>query len=763
MFSRISPTFGGGGRDSDAQRHSPSTGSATMQIASCPSQDLALTNAVFVNPVDFINLSPPSGSRGGNAIIDIAGFLFTARAHEGIPAGSVGLNMVQRKILRVSLGDVAMAGAYKGGPLRDIVLLTVELDHVTRKRGLDGVKLTAELIKRFEGQPFSVNQKVTFEWCGTNYLLSVTAVLVQGDESSSTRGMLAKDTAFVFEMAPGASIQVANQKGGMASQLFKQRDINFNKLGIGGLDSEFGDIFRRAFASRVFPPHIVERLGINHVKGMLLHGPPGTGKTLIARQLGKLLNGKEPKVVNGPEVLSKYVGQAEENIRKLFEEAEADQKKLGAASQLHIIIFDEIDALCKQRGSVRDGTGVHDTIVNQLLTKIDGVDSLNNILLIGMTNRKDLLDEALLRPGRLEVQVEIGLPDEAGRRQILAIHTSRMAANQYMDRNVDLDSLAATTKNFSGAEIEGLVKSATSYALNRQIDVNDLSKAIDEENVKVTMNDFENAMHEIKPAFGSAATSLEMYRLNGMLDRGSRFAHVLSTCRTLVAQLQRSTNTPLLSLLLEGPTGSGKTALAATLAIESGFPFVKVVSAENMVGMSEQSKCAAIAKVFDDAVKSSLSLVFLDDIERLLEYTAIGPRFSNLVLQTILILVRKLPPKGRKLLVIGTTSLPEVMESMEVSTSFNVVQHVPLLNEEDIRQVLRSLDVFHPMDLEMASASLDSELPIKKLLMLIEMALHREEELAEDGSTSKPSPSSTPGKRRISVATFAECLRDLLR
>ena len=145
------------------------------------------------------------------------------------------------------------------------------------------------------------------------------------------------------------------------------------------------------------------------------------GKTLIARQIGKMLNGKEPKIVNGPEVLNKYVGASEENIRALFAEAEADQEAHKEYSELHVIIFDEIDAICKSRGSVGGGSGVHDTVVNQLLTKIDGVDSLNNILLIGMTNRKDMLDEALLRPGRLEVQVEIGLPDDKGRLQILKV------------------------------------------------------------------------------------------------------------------------------------------------------------------------------------------------------------------------------------------------------------------------------------------------------------------------------------------------------
>jgi vesicle-fusing ATPase len=183
--------------------------------------------------------------------------------------------------------------------------------------------------------------------------------------------------------------------------------VSWEELEIGGLDKEFSSIFRRAFASRSFPPEVVERLGITHVRGMLLHGPPGTGKTLIARKIGEMLRGKPPKIVNGPDVLSKFVGESEKNIRELFADAQKEYAEKKDHSDLHIIIFDEIDALFKQRGSTRDGTGVHDTIVNQVLALIDGVNSLNNILVIGMTNRKDLLDKALLRPGRLEVQVEI--------------------------------------------------------------------------------------------------------------------------------------------------------------------------------------------------------------------------------------------------------------------------------------------------------------------------------------------------------------------
>ena len=627
------------------------------------------------------------------------------RADPAIPPSSVGLNAAQRRITKVSSGDKTVATVFMPPATGfEIGVVNAELDYVSKKavRGpeveVDAPSLTSHLLSRFASQVVTVKQEIAFEYQGTNYQLTINSIVAATDATeeqlTAHQGVLLSESAFVFETRHGSGLKITGQRAVVATQLFKHKEFNFEKLGIGGLDAQFEQIFRRAFASRIFPPAMLERLGIHHVKGVLLYGPPGTGKTLIARQIGKMLNGKEPKIVNGPEVLSKYVGASEENIRNLFKEAEADYQRVGDASDLHVIIFDEIDAICKQRGSVQSGSGVHDTVVNQLLTKIDGVDALNNILLIGMTNRKDMLDDALLRPGRLEVQIEIGLPDERGRLQILQIHTSRMSQNSFLARDVDLIELSQRTKNFSGAEIEGLVKSATSFALNRQIDVNDLSKVIDEENLKVTMEDFLGALDEVQPAFGATIDTLDSYRLHGMVDYGSRYQHLLSSCQTLVRQVESSEATPLITALLEGPQGTGKTALAATVAIESGFPFVKVVSAEALVGFSEAAKCQHIAKIFDDAYKSPLSVIVLDEIERLLEYVAIGPRFSNSVLQTLLVLLKKAPPSGRRLFVIGTTSLGLVMQDMDVAQTFNVAMHVPALDKVEMKNVLGQLGAF---------------------------------------------------------------------
>jgi len=359
----------------------------------------------------------------------------------------------------------------------------IKVDLLAKGKAKGPVPLaTEEMAPAFKaaylGQVLQVNQPLAWDFGGTMLELTVESFqkLVPGGANPSA-GQLLQPTDVVFTRDKGALVALSGAHSGAPRDNIINPDFDFGKLGIGGLGNEFNQIFRRAFASRVFPSHIVKQLGINHVRGMLLFGPPGCGKTLIARTIGKILNAREPKIVNGPEVLDKYVGGSEEKIRELFKDAEKEQAEMGDASGLHVIIFDEIDAICKSRGSTRDSTGVSDSIVNQLLSKIDGVNSLNNILVIGMTNRKDMMDEAILRPGRLEVHVEIGLPDEAGRLQIISIHTKSMREHRRIAEEAldNLAELARLTKNFSGAEIEGLVKSAASFAFQRNVNVKDVS------------------------------------------------------------------------------------------------------------------------------------------------------------------------------------------------------------------------------------------------------------------------------------------------
>ncbi|CAG8562114.1 4008_t:CDS:10 [Diversispora eburnea] len=643
-----------------------------MKVQKCSSEQLALTNYLIVSTRDF-HPNVPDESQASHQI---------------------GTSMVHRRWASLSLGQevsVVTYDPFAESPFVYMIKLDLEVGF---------------LRKAFNNQMFSVGQVLVLEFHGVNLQIIIKSIQVADQDTISRvindetfdpnvpnkggvgagevkgqagirdgiRGILTQQTAIHWSKAAESSIILKAQNS------LIQPDFKFEDMGIGGLDTEFSAIFRRAFASRIFPPSLVEKLGIQHVKGILLYGPPGTGKTLMARQIGKMLNAREPKIVNGPEILNKYVGQSEENVRKLFADAEKEYKAKGEDSGLHIIIFDELDAICKQRGGRSDGTGVGDNVVNQLLAKLDGVEQLNNILIIGMTNRLDLIDEALLRPGRLEVHMEIGLPDEKGRLQILKIHTSKMRQNDILDFDVDFEELASLTKNFSGAEINGLVKSASSFAFNRHVKVGTLAGVTpDVENMKVNRNDFLDALEEVQPAFGVSDEELEQCIQNSIIKFSPFVERILADGQLYIDQVKNSSRTPLVSVLLHGPSGSGKTALAATMARSSEFPFIKLISPESMVGYSELSKTNAIHK-------------------------------------------------DRRLLIIATTNEKSVLEQMNMSDCFNSEIYVPHISElTAVDIVLQELTLFNDEERKRVLEILQEDeiklkIGIKKLLMIIEMS-----------------------------------------
>lgn len=744
-----------------------------LAVGNLPSNRLALTNKVYIGQSNLSQIAKyyeQNGIETGKTmLVEVSGHPYQVEAHPQVPSEAVALNGLQRRFLQLSLSTQVSINPFipSSGMALAALELSVDLlakkkvDPKTKPKEIDTTRLAQTVLLVLEEQIMEPGRTMAIDFEGTKLELTVKHMETikvskkkkkkeQDSVESCKLGQLLAPTVITFSRAEGGAPlaflgdNIADGAAGGASNLFTG-DFDFEKLGIGGLDSEFNQIFRRAFASRIWPAHIIKQMGINHVRGMLLFGPPGCGKTLIARQIGKALNAREPKIVNGPEILNKYVGGSEEKIRELFAEAEKEQLEMGDNSMLHIIIMDEMDAICKQRGSVRDGTGVSDSVVNQLLSKIDGVDSLNNILLIGMTNRKDMIDDALLRPGRLEVHVEIGLPDSNGRLQILNIHTRNMRkANRITPDALDkLPILAEKAKNFSGAELEGLVKAASSYALTRCVDVKDLSKAPDAKNLVLQYSDFERALGDVEPKFGAKATELKAYYRNGFVPYGDNFDMLMGTLERLVEQVRVSDRTPLMSVLLKGPPASGKTAIAAKLAVDSGFPFVRMIAADEMIGHSETSKCQQIHRAFMDSYKSPLSIIFIDDIERIIDYVPIGPRFSNTVLQTLLILLKKVPPDdGRRLMVIGTTSCPELLEDLGLVSAFGVTQTVPLLEEaKDVCEVLRvaaHMDEKHARSI--AQALHNKDIGIKQLLMVAEMA----KQGSEKGS--------------VDVNIFMECL-----
>jgi vesicle-fusing ATPase len=287
-------------------------------------------------------------------------------------------------------------------------------------------------------------------------------------------------------------------------------------------------------------------LGLTPVRGLLLYGPPGCGKTALAREIARALRARAPKIVSAPELLDRWVGGSERLVRELFHDAEAELASVNgdaSRSALHVIVIDEIDAVFRKRSSAEDsGEATRSSTVNQILSKLDGVKSIPNVLLIGMTNRRELLDEALLRPGRLEVQIEIPLPDREGRREILNIHFGALrnrgrlsqplcgaidgtydrdvsdggAVTTTMERGRKRRALKKTTKDvfdylypvrkaafdlahdsvtggFSGADLEGLVRCAGSIALSRARE-----EGAGIESLLITLDDVKQALTEVK-------------------------------------------------------------------------------------------------------------------------------------------------------------------------------------------------------------------------------------------------------------------------
>jgi SpoVK/Ycf46/Vps4 family AAA+-type ATPase len=442
------------------------------------------------------------------------------------------------------------------------------------------------------------------------------------------------------------------------------RDEELKKLGIGGVRNQLDEIFTRVFASRT--SNDFSLYGVNHVKGILLHGPPGTGKTMIARMFSKLLTHIKPKIVNGPELFDKYVGETEKKIRELFSEAIHDEKLYKEDSPLHILIFDEIDSMCRKRGN-RDGHVANDTAVNQLLCMIDGVEALNNVLLIGMTNRIDLIDDALKRPGRFEITIEIPLPDEQGREEILKIY---MEKNKRLAHDIDIKKIARLTKNFTGAELVEIFNIAASQAMKRSM----LSK----DSGKVHMKDFEESISKISPAFGQNLNQYKFIEKSTVsLSLRNSYNNNLSEVNEHAMSLKQPKNleNKVFTILLEGPKGPEKLKFAFEIAKQLDFPFMKLISAQNLIAIEDNEKNNVLISTFLDAQKSSEALIIIDGIEIIISYIRSGlqdSQFSNRIFQTLKTMLTYSVCCEKKIVVVATIgeSVPFITEIFDKKYNF---------------------------------------------------------------------------------------------
>ena len=374
---------------------------------------------------------------------------------------------------------------------------------------------------------------------------------------------------------------------------------------IGGLKDEVKKV-REMIEIPLKRPELFEKLGIAPPKGVLMHGPPGTGKTLLAKAVASESDAHFI-AINGPEIMSKYVGGSEENLREYFEEAEENSPS--------IIFIDELDAIAPKREETNGE--VERRTVAQLLTLMDGLKSRGQVVVIGATNRPDSLDPALRRPGRFDREIEIGVPDSEERKEVLEIHTRNMP----LAEDVDLDKIANTTHGCVGADLESLCKEAAMRVVRRILPEIQNDEEIPKEvmeKIVVTGEDFKNAQKEIQPsALREVLVQIPDIKwddVGGLDDVKQELKEAVEWPLKHPETFQRLGIRPPKGTLLYGIPGTGKTLLAKAVASESEANFISVKGPELLskwVGESEKG----VREVFRKAKQASPTVIFFDEID----------------------------------------------------------------------------------------------------------------------------------------------------
>ena len=457
----------------------------------------------------------------------------------------------------------------------------------------------AHLRDKLSGQPVTQGQNIRVPF-GFGFMSSSAQPIPMKIASTEPSGtvIVTDSTEVTLSQQPAEDIQAGGSEGSNTPAVTYED--------IGGLESELEQV-REMIELPMRHPELFQRLGIEPPKGVLLHGPPGTGKTLIAKAVANEIDASF-HTISGPEIMSKYYGESEEQLREIFEEAEEEAPS--------IVFVDEIDSIAPKRGEA--GGDVERRVVAQLLSLMDGLDERGEVVVIGATNRVDALDPALRRGGRFDREIEVGVPDREGRKEILQVHTRNMPLSE----SVDLDAYADNTHGFVGADIESLAKEAAMNALRRirpELDLEaDEVDADVLESLSVTETDFKEAIRGIEPSalreVFVEVPDVTWGDVGGLTDTKERLRETIQWPLDYPDVFEEMDIQSAKGVLMYGPPGTGNTMLAKAVANESESNFISVKGPELLdkyVGESEKG----VRDIFKKARENAPTVVFFDEID----------------------------------------------------------------------------------------------------------------------------------------------------
>jgi transitional endoplasmic reticulum ATPase len=646
---------------------------------------------------------------------------------EDAEKGIVRMDAKSMHGIQISPGDIvelegerkSVAVAAKAYP-SDVGLGVIRMDGIMRRNSRAGIGEVVRLVKAEVKEAVKVTlapaeQGIQLQIMGPGLEKSLMGrPVVKGDIISPLRARIQRQDSDPFHevfsslfeegMSPfmgfaGLKLMVINTKPSGAVVITDMTKIHISPQAvelkederipqityedIGGHSEEIAKV-REMIELPMKHPEIFDKLGVQPPKGVLLYGPPGTGKTLLAKAVANETNANFFSI-NGPEMMSKWYGESEKNLRDLFDNAEKEAPA--------IIFIDEIDAIAPKRGEVQGE--VERRVVATLLAAMDGLQSRGRVVIIAATNRRDSLDEALRRGGRFDREIEIGVPDRNGRKEIFQIHTRAMP----LESKVNLGKLADITYGYVGADIESVCKEAAMSALRRVIPKLNLDEDKDIsldmlEDLRITSDDFQTGLRNVSPS-AMREVLVEIPRvtwddIGGMETVKQELKEAVEWPLTNPSAFKKMGIKPPKGILLYGPPGTGKTLLAKAVANESNANFIAIKGPELLskwVGESEQG----IRKIFKKARQVAPSILFFDEIDSLAPARgrSSGSNVSDTVVNQILTEIDGLEGL-ENVVVIAATNRPDIVDpGLLRSGRFDRHILTPLPDEESRKKIFK--------------------------------------------------------------------------